>query len=458
MFTLLPVGLGFSPAAIAQVAPPYLKSATFYISVDGWADIWLNGIPIRESQPSTPESKGFQTIQCLPKHLCYFQNENILAIENANAFNSQPPLRGQIGIAYVLKLRFSDGTERTLSSNDRTDHKSYYLPGREMGEPEDWHRMSFNDVNWPPPYAIGTTVPGVALLTDPENRQEIQFLSASGMTPKAEYPGERHLYRQKFYLNIGPNPLCAPEKNWAQEKPRAEVRAMLPKPTPKTQPVLTTPTFTSFPIDTPIPKPVYTWKPILTPTATTIPSPAPAWTPVLPPTASPTFTSVPIGVVRPSPTPTISPVPARTFQIRRKFKKPTPTPIPKFGVSSRAELVEKAAPPVAAKASTPTPTSGVTPAPVANQAQTIVFENQPANIYISFADGPGVYRLEVVDASGSHLRNLFEKHVVAQPDDWVEWDGKDDSGREMPTGQYTVLYTKDGRALNKLVLVKTADP
>ena len=103
---------------------------------------------------------------------------------------------------------------------------------------------------------------------------------------------------------------------------------------------------------------------------------------------------------------------------------------------------------------TPVPTLGVTSEPTRDQAQTIVFESQPANIYISFADGPGVYGLEVVDASLRHVRALFEKRIVAQPDDWVEWDGKDDAGRDMPAGLYTVLYTKDGRALNKLILVK----
>jgi flagellar hook assembly protein FlgD len=119
---------------------------------------------------------------------------------------------------------------------------------------------------------------------------------------------------------------------------------------------------------------------------------------------------------------------------------------------------EKRAPEVLAKTPTAFPTLVTAPRPAPAQAQTVVFQRLPANIYISFADGPGVYRLEVVDDSGAHLRNLFEKRVVAQEDGWVEWDGRDDAGQNVPPGQYTVLYTKDGRELKRLILVKTAEP
>ncbi len=64
--------------------------------------------------------------------------------------------------------------------------------------------------------------------------------------------------------------------------------------------------------------------------------------------------------------------------------------------------------------------------------------------------------MEVVDGTGAHLRNLFDKRVVAEQDEWVAWDGKDDGGKDLPPGPYTVLYTKDGENLNHLVLIKTA--
>lgn len=139
------------------------------------------------------------------------------------------------------------------------------------------------------------------------------------------------------------------------------------------------------------------------------------------------------------------------------MQRPTPTAVLEFGSPNRADPFEIKAPMVLPRVPTPVPSPATGPALVSDGAQTIVFESQPANIYINYADGAGTYRLEVIDSSLRPIRALFEKRVVAQQDDWVEWDGKDDAGREMPPGQYTVLYTKDGTELNKLILVKTAD-
>jgi hypothetical protein len=91
------------------------------------------------------------------------------------------------------------------------------------------------------------------------------------------------------------------------------------------------------------------------------------------------------------------------------------------------------------------------------EAQTIVFGKPPANIYISFADGPGVYRLEIFDQGLHPLRNLFEKRIVAQEDAWVEWDGKDDGGQDVPFGPYLAVYSKDGRELNRIMVVRSVD-
>jgi hypothetical protein len=444
--------LGFSSPALSQ-NPTYLKSATLYLAVDGWADIWLNGIPIRESQPSTPVLKGFRTIPCLPEHICYFQNENILAIENSNAYNGPVPLKNQVGIAYILRLWLSNGTELTLSSNDATNNRSYYLPNRESGEPYGWRQASFADGNWSFPYVIGPIIPGVASLIDPETHQTIQFISATGASPKAQYPGERHLYRLKFHLNISPNPLCSQSK-----VPDADRSATLPFNTPTAQPVLPRPTSTPLPIINPTPNPVFAWRPTPRPTLTSIAISPPVWTPIFQPAPTASFTPMPVRKIAIPPTPTSIPTRVRTPLRMVRLKKPSPTPVPDFGITNRIDPIEKMAPPVMAQAAPLTPTPGVTPETTPSLAQTIVFDNQPANIYISYADGPGIYRLEVVDSSGNHLRNLFEKRVVAQQDDWVDWDGRDDTGREMPPGQYTVLYTKDGKGLNELILMRTANP
>lgn len=471
--------VGIAAASCAQDSPPYLKSATLYLAVNGWADIWLNGIPIRESQPSTPESKGFQTIQCLPKHLCYFQNENLLAIENANAFHNPAPLNGQIGLAYTLKLRFSDGSEQTLSSNEPMDHRAYYMPNREMGEPQGWQGLSFNDADWSAPSVIGSSIPGVASLADPETRQPIPFLSAFASSFKAQREGEKHLYRREFHLDISANPLCGSVKTTTFRKVVQRAKILIPTETFTPQAALPRPTLIPSPTETPVPAPVRVWKPTPVPTATAthlvqaaftwpptatwtaiVPaSPPPIWAPAPPALPTATFSPEPRRTSTPWPTPTVFPgEKPRPVAKRNRLMSPTPTPFPDFGTISRADPFEKRAPAVTANKSTFIPTRVVTTLPAPAQAQTIVFQNLPANIYISFADGPGIYALEVVDRSGKHLRNLFQERVVAQEDDWVEWDGKDDAGQDLPPGPYTVLYTKNGRELKRLILVKTADP
>jgi hypothetical protein len=103
--------------------------------------------------------------------------------------------------------------------------------------------------------------------------------------------------------------------------------------------------------------------------------------------------------------------------------------------------------------STPTPPLVLTPP--AAEAQTIVFGAPPANIYMSFADGPGIYRLELFDGAGVFLGSLFEKRIVAQADGWAVWDGKTGGGREAPPGRYFVIFSKDGKPLKKIFITRT---
>lgn len=359
--------MGFYPYAFAQSAPPYLISATLYIAVDDWADVWLNGFPIVYSQPYTPELKSYKTFVCLPKHLCYFKEENILAIENTNAYHIPPPHDDRAGIAYELKLRFSDGTEQTLSSNDLSEHRAYYIPGREMGEPMGWHLATFDDQGWEKANGTGLRIPGVASLSDPETGQPVQFLSAAGDTSQARYPGERHLYRRKFSLRISPNPLC--ESGGLRQKEIGTIR----KTSQPLQPAKT-----------------------LIPAPKNMVAPTPTWThqPLAAPLVHLKYNAPVPGVALPT----------------RKIESPllSPTPVIMMNVITLPTTIPK---PV----NTETPTLFSTPAtesisqPAASEGQTVVFGESPANIYISFADGPGNYRLEVLDLSMGHLRNLFEK-------------------------------------------------
>ncbi len=124
----------------------------------------------------------------------------------------------------------------------------------------------------------------------------------------------------------------------------------------------------------------------------------------------------------------------------------TPTPMPLALPALRPVL-------------TPTPhlqaiqkTAKIKPAqwPSLDPTLKVVFTEPPANIYITFADGPGRYQVEVVDEQGNSLEAVFDHKVVAQSDAWVEWDGLGADGKQVKPGQYFVILSKDGKALKRI--------
>ncbi|HEY5039261.1 MAG TPA: hypothetical protein VIJ93_09345 [bacterium] len=421
-----------STPASAQAVAPYLTAATFYISVDDWADIWLNGEPIIESMPYTPDRSAFRTFACLPKHICYFKRENILAVQAAEKMVFENDASGKkivktttdgtVGIAYILRLWSSDGSVFTLSSNDVVDHKSYYIPDRVSGEPRGWQGMGFNDSLWIPAKSTGTIIPYATVLTDPMTKQDIQFLSASSITSKAQYPGERHLFRRKFSLGVDPNPRCA-EATVDSTSFVVKVVAPLP-PKPVSIPATSTPTPIPFSDRAPAAAAIV----ILTPTTASKHLP--------PPTLRATVRKInPRRFIRLA---TFTPTPTWFFVART-----TAEPYQSDLVRNNGKIV--------LPTFTPTQTLEVD----LTQAQTIVFGEPPANIYITFADGPGLYQLEVRDEAGSLIRHLFEKKIVAQKEEWVEWDGKNEQMRDVLPGQYLVVFLKEGRILQKINVLKT---
>jgi flagellar hook assembly protein FlgD len=122
---------------------------------------------------------------------------------------------------------------------------------------------------------------------------------------------------------------------------------------------------------------------------------------------------------------------------------PTVTPLP---VLRRAE---PAIPAEVQLLPTPVPTS----APVPAEQPAAVFSQGSANLLVSFADGAGDYRAEVVSEQGRRLRVIFDERVPAQGERWLEWDGKDEGGADAPLGRYYVLLYKDQKFLKRLLLV-----
>ena len=84
----------------------------------------------------------------------------------------------------------------------------------------------------------------------------------------------------------------------------------------------------------------------------------------------------------------------------------------------------------------------------------VVFTEPPANIYITFKDGPGRYQVEVVDDRGNSLEAVFDQKVVAQSDAWVEWDCLDQNGQLVSPGQYFVILSKDGKAIKRISVIR----
>jgi flagellar hook assembly protein FlgD len=89
------------------------------------------------------------------------------------------------------------------------------------------------------------------------------------------------------------------------------------------------------------------------------------------------------------------------------------------------------------------------------KAQAIVFQTPPVEIYVTFEDGAGRYQLEVVDERGNPLQLIFDKKIVGEGDSWVTWDGKDGQGRNMPAGQYFVIFYKDGQPLRSISVYRS---
>lgn len=404
-------GLGAGSLARAQTPAPYLTEATFTLSVDDWADISINGIPIIDSQPYTSAEKGPQTTTAVPKSLCYFERENVLAIEVTDKSVGVTIGQDSVGIAYLLRLKSSDGRELILSSDNAADHTGFYIADKMAGSPRDWQKMAFDDSSWTQAFCTGPLIPYAAQVIDPRTNQPVSFLSARSISSKSQFAGERHLFRRKFFLNIGNNPNC----DKSMEAPRIGP-LVLEQPDQR--------------------------HPVLIPTKTPTPTPTPQ------PTPTAVF----------YPAPVLNPTPVKRIVSSRPVRRPRPRPTPTLGFSPPAGRVvlDSGEPSSSTPVLLPSPTPVITVQTEGSEGQTIVFDRPPANIYMSFADGPGVYRLEVWDKDGRRVRNLYEKKIIAMAEDWATWDGKDEQGLDCPRGWYFVIFSKDGKMLKKILAGKTS--
>jgi len=396
-------------------ASPTLVSATLTVSVDDIADIWVNGTPMANVQ-YTPTEKGLAVVEL--KDLCVFGRVNVLAIRVTDTGATE------VGIAYILRLMFSDGRWLLLSSSEEDLHRCLWVKDPAVPEPAGWALQGFDDSAWNKAYNLGAYFPGMKSAEDTVAKKSARFMSASWESTNDQQVGERHLFRRSFLMDITVGTGClTPTASWT--------------PSPKI-------VFSATPTKT------WTATASRTATQTRTPSPAPTrtYTVVKRPTrAYPTWTPSDTTVPR---RPTRTPTP----RVRKPYPTWTPTPtlqgVRRVSVSKRAATDTPVPPPRATR--TKGSDTEHREIVLMKSEERVVFERPPLSFFVAFVD-PGVYRIDVSDMQGRPIRTLFDENVKARREQWVEWDGKDASRSAVPAGEYTVVYFRDGRPVRKITAV-----
>jgi hypothetical protein len=367
-------------------------------------------------------------------------------------------------------------------------------------DPSGWQGIYYNDIGWTNAFSAGAAVMDCAEVKDPESGELAPFLSARSSDAQSLQPGERHLFRRAFSLSIGPNPLCLTPTPAIQEEKPVVVMPETPRYSPMPQPILIPTGTPTEPGSSAIPEgPRHDFVPRSHPLITTE---TPTQPPVVPApwmAATPTWTVIPyeapllltekrprrdfapmpeevtpnVEIPPPTPLPPIKNAPSLEDSIKLVTSlayRPTPmnTPKPKIRLLKKfAPTATPYVPPTPTinweyQPPTPTPTDipvlPAVPTPTStvetsgSAPQTLVVEVLPANLYVNFSDGPGIYRVFILDSQGKTVRKVYDRRVVAQSEDWTFWDGLDDSGKGKPAGIYRVLFTLNDKPLKDIYL------
>lgn len=421
-----------------------------------WPDVFLNGHKVIDSAAHLFDPKSHIVQDFSKPELCYFLTDNVLALQVDQTMATAAGTNATMGLAFFLKITLSDGSVVWITSDDGQLKQLHVL--KTAGEPAGWASEDYNDAQWSDSQPYTPTSMGTTLI-DPETGAVSKYFPLWQDGPVANGQmttlGEHFYFRRKFSMDITTAPGCVPPRD-NRPRPTATHTAVPPTDTPAPPTATFTPrpprpTATPVPprpTATPIPpRPTATPRPII---HRARPTDTPVWTDTpVPPTA--TFTPRPRRRRRPTATPTEIPeVPTDTFppiiQERRPIYVPptythTPRPVRRWR-------------PTATPTYEPIATATWTPAPEQDMgmATTIVFVNPPVNIDASFEDGPGRYKLEIVDDRGNHVITLYDHQVAFEKETWLSWDGTNDQGQLMRYGQYFALFSKDGKIIQKIAL------
>jgi len=414
---------------------PFVKSGEIIVSVDDVADVWINGVPVMQSQKITMKDRGGPATQKVDP--CLFQPDNVIALRDTD---NNPSM---VMIAFLLKAKLSDGTTLFFSSRDSQGIKSFYVGNPRSPEPGAWWLSVFDDRDWKPPMGLGPFSSYLALIGDSDEKLKPIYLSATDQSGKTLVDGERHLFRGSFRWDIDANPACV-------------------SPTPTRESIHSTaPMIPMQPAVILIPSPTFTARPFTFPPTSAFVPPSPTATPPPLPTATrwiskPTATKPPIPTAtpwRPKPTPIrpLNPTPTTPW---KKFE-PTPTiryngdvmvTGPRRWLPSTPTFTPSPALPKAASIPTPAP-----------HPEAMVFDQLPVAIRVKLADGAGDYTVDLYSEQGAFLKRVFDEKVPGDLEDWVEWDGKL-GGRWAPSGTYLFVCRKETWELKRIWIVLKTKP
>ncbi len=421
LFLALTVSLALPQLVKAQCSP---VNAQICESGDDTTQVWVNGSYLGKKDYCDQRSGCDESKLCFPIPLDKLSESNVcIAIETTNI--------NPVGVFSSWELEVTcTGGRPFIVNNENPAHAGvslYWDPsgggtcGLGSPPPLDAKGNHWTDLN----YNLGSnlfTLTGDQVTGPTWTTAQIKNIQTGVVIPFVSYDASG--------TGSGPQKGCG-VLYWRQI---TKLPVWIPTATPT---VYYPPTriFTSTPTEAPPP---------IIPTDTPTPRPIPTATPRHRPKLRLLPTPIPTPNIKYVPSPQVRRYklqPTATFVYRRPTRTPTPIPF----------IMWKPTPTFIFKKLTPIPTW----LPRLDMAHAIVFQTPPVEIYVTFADGPGRYQLELVGTQGNPLRMIFDREIVGEGDAWVTWDGKNEKGQDMSLGQYFVIFYKDGKPLRSISVFRS---
>ena len=278
----------------------YVTAAQIHITATHLVmlDFFINGEPIVKSDDHSNDTVMDITQNFTKDQLCYFLDDNCVAIKVLQSLENSTKTNADIGMAYVLKITLSDNST-TLITSDQGLVTQYHHAGN---EPSGWSTRDYRDTGWDQPILFDPTSMATTLINPESNalaKYFKTFRDGDNNLMRATL-GEKFLFRGKFSMDVTSPPGCAPPTKTPE--PALPVQVVAVPPTLTFTPVPARPTSTF----TPPPQATSTFTPRPQPPTATFTIPF-TWTPV-PFRPTSTFTSVPVWTPRPRPTSTPLPI------------------------------------------------------------------------------------------------------------------------------------------------------